>query len=125
MDIRSITREDAKLLVGPGWAYLIDKAYNRFNQEDSPVFVSTVKEKFGTLRIYVDCANDKILDFIDELEKESTHVCEQCGGSGRARKLQGWITILCDACAPIAGSSITVTKDQYTIIPISFSVGDR
>jgi hypothetical protein len=120
METGSITREEAKLLVGPGWSYLIDKLYNQFNQEEIPVFVSTVKEKYGTLRVYVGYASEEILEFIDEVEKESSQVCEQCGSPGRAWTLCGWIQTLCDACAPIDGSNITVTKDHHTITPICF-----
>jgi len=90
--IMNITREDAKKSVGPGWGSLIDKIYD-FLPESS--FVLQVKEKYGTLRFYVD-TDEKILDKIEEIEKESEKICEICGKEGLLRTDLGWWLTLCD-----------------------------
>jgi len=88
-----ITRENAKRMVGPGWASLIDEIYDILPED---VCVTQVKEKFGGLRFYVGSASSEIFDFIDKIEAKSLTICEQCGEPGEARR-GGWIKTLCDA----------------------------
>jgi hypothetical protein len=59
--------------------------------------VHQVKEKFGTLRFYVDSATDEIFERIHQAETESETICELCGKSGRLRS-GGWVRTLCDKC---------------------------
>ena len=59
-----------------------------------PVAVQ-VKEKFGTLRFYVDGYHESIGKRIDQAEAESAQICEVCGNKGQQRS-QGWVRTLCD-----------------------------
>lgn len=59
------------------------------------VYVQQVKEKFGTLRIYVSGADEAIRGMINMTEMMSFKTCEVCGDSGRKRN-GGWIRTLCD-----------------------------
>jgi len=59
-----------------------------------PVAVQ-VKEKFGTLRFYVDGYHAEIAKRIEQAELESALLCEVCGNEGKQRS-QGWVRTLCD-----------------------------
>ena len=91
-----VDREDAKHSVEKGWSFLIDSVYDRLSQCSS-AFVSTVKEKYGGLRIYVGGIDDETQDFLDAIEEKSFTVCEFCGKPGKPRN-SGWIKTLCDDC---------------------------
>jgi hypothetical protein len=62
-----------------------------------PPVASQVKEKFGTLRFYVDYADEEINEWIDEAEKLSAVTCEMCGGAGHLQE-GSWLRTLCDPC---------------------------
>jgi hypothetical protein len=91
---------------GDGWERLIrDLSQNlELLNENAPMWVEAVqvKEKFGTLRFYVDIAGDKpwrdlIYYLIDYAEVRSSWTCESCGEPGKARG-GSWVRTLCDSC---------------------------
>lgn len=101
-----IERQAAKKMVGPGWAGLVEVLYNALPEG---VMVTTVKEKFGGLRVYWSPVQleyptspeppaDQLdpSDLVEALEKASLHICERCGTFGFRRSVQGWFTTLCD-----------------------------
>ena len=90
----NISREDAKLSVGPGWGKLLDEVYDRL-EKFPDAYVAEVKEKWGTLRIYVYGVDEDTLEFIDEIEERSGTICEVCGEPGKLRD-GGWIVCRCD-----------------------------
>lgn len=90
--MNSIDRTSAKECVGPGWAGLIDVLYAAMPEG---VVVSTVKEKFGGLRVYYDGGNEQFDRLEEFLESASVHICEQCGKVGQLRSIGGWISTLC------------------------------
>lgn len=99
-----ISRADAKRMVGPGWAGLIDDAYNAI--EGVPdCWVSDVKEKFGGLRIYFYGAAPDLAEVIDAICARSETVCEMCGGPGKPRG-PGWIKTVCDEHARETGREL-------------------
>lgn len=59
--------------------------------------VSQIKEKYGTLRFYIYSATDEMRDVIDQVERASAKICEQCGSNG-SRRDDGWIYTMCDNC---------------------------
>lgn len=54
-----------------------------------------VKEKFGSLRFYLDGGSDEMYSLIQLAEELSEFICEECGEPGSPRK-GGWIKTLCD-----------------------------
>jgi hypothetical protein len=56
---------------------------------------SQVKEKFGTLRFYVDAADSEIYAMINVAESMSARTCEVCGSPGTQNDY-GWISTLCE-----------------------------
>jgi hypothetical protein len=80
-----------------------DIKWNEENPEDqrpvreivSQVVAVQVKEKFGTLRFYVDGGDDKIDGMIRMAESMSAVTCEECGSPGKLRG-RGWMYTACD-----------------------------
>jgi len=87
-----------------GWKHLYEPIlekiveYNK-EHEDNPIEVHQIKEKFGTLRIYLSHYTDELSDMIDKAEGESEHTCEICG-----KHIEGpivehyWIYPMCREC---------------------------
>jgi hypothetical protein len=59
--------------------------------------ITQVKEKWGTLRIYIAGGNDFTDGMIFALEQASAKICEDCGRPGTQTD-QGWIRTLCEEC---------------------------
>jgi hypothetical protein len=93
------------IATGDGWFRLIDSLFanikwrqewlKKTGKKFKPVKVVQVKEKFGTLRFYIDGGDDHIRGLIDQAETMSNHICEECGDVGHKRG-KGWIKVLCD-----------------------------
>ncbi|MDA8084072.1 MAG: hypothetical protein M0024_10490 [Nitrospiraceae bacterium] len=60
--------------------------------------VVQVKEKFGSLRYYVDGGDDEILKMCDAAERKSAETCENCGAPGKLQRRGGWFATLCSLC---------------------------
>ncbi len=86
--------------VEDGWYQLIYDTCQKIKLlvKDDFRFVQ-VKEKFGELRMYSNCANDEVEKIIDEATKKSITICEECGEEGKLREDQGhWFRTRCDKC---------------------------
>lgn len=82
--------------VGPGWASLINEAFDFLESKGNLVKVVQVKEKYAGLRIYLDDVNDEVEKKIYDLEIKSFHICEKCGNEGKVRVRDGWYFTACD-----------------------------
>lgn len=58
---------------------------------------SQIKEKFGTLRVYMTHYLPEMEEAISEAERLSAITCEDCGQPGELRQ-GGWLRTLCDEC---------------------------
>lgn len=90
--------------VGDGWFNILDELCAVL--EKHGVVAMQIKEKFGTLRFYInnltpdlkfDTKSEEVWDAIDKAERKSATTCEQCGAEGKLRK-GGWLVTLCDKC---------------------------
>jgi len=89
--------------VGDGWFDLIynlslklQEEINKEPEEDRHWFrASQVKEKFGTLRFYMDNTTNAIEDLISQAEDDSENICEQCGEPGKMRG-DRWYYVACE-----------------------------
>ena len=72
----------------------IDEAQKKFDETHCPVAMQ-VKEKYGTLRFYVNGATDAQYNYIDFAELMSGRTCEECGKPGQTYYM-GWHRTLCD-----------------------------
>jgi hypothetical protein len=84
-----------------GWNKLIDELVEKLNELPEEIYVTQVKEKYGTLRFYIASGSEKAFDIIDLYEEFSSHICEHCGEfyTAKERVSHGWIKILCNKCA--------------------------
>lgn len=57
--------------------------------------VRQIKEKFGTLNVYLSTYNDTIQEIVNFAEHMSATTCERCGNIGE-RRSGGWLKTLCD-----------------------------
>jgi hypothetical protein len=93
------SNNDHRECVGVGWQPMVQGLINLCDFYG--VKVMQVKEKFGGLRFYVDCAPDVVAAVIDACEHHSFNVCEDCGAQGNQHILNGWTRTLCDKHAGI------------------------
>jgi hypothetical protein len=71
----------------------------RLDEKPMPIPVaSQVKEKFGTLRFYIDSCDPYIYGLIAMAESMSSVICEICGSKAQTRNDRGWMSTLCDGC---------------------------
>ena len=76
-----------------------------------------VKEKFGTLRFYVDHCTDEQSAVIHFAELLSARMCEVCGATQTAKTYrEGWHRTLCDTCAEKDGRIVGRAEEMPTII---------
>ena len=88
---------------GDGWFDILKECFGNIEKslENFPdgnnVRVHQVKEKYGTLRVYMSHYYDEIEKFIAEAERKSEVTCEACGNPG---KLIGnaWQSVRCNNC---------------------------
>jgi hypothetical protein len=95
--------------VGDGWykiIYDLSKKINKLLPEMNSFLakeglenfaVEQVKEKFGTLRFYVNYSNDKIEKLINAAELKSAKTCMECGKPGKLQK-NLWLHVYCNKC---------------------------
>ena len=89
------TRDFAKQSVGKGWHNLIDEVFDKLEKRFKMIKIIQVKEKWGGLRIYTDYSNEEFDKFIQEIEKRSFTICEDCGSPGNLRE-GSWYRTLCE-----------------------------
>jgi predicted DNA-binding protein YlxM (UPF0122 family) len=89
------------ICVGDGWYKIIDKMSKQltaYNDKHSLMTEATqVKEKFGTLRVYLNQSNSIIDKIVAEAEVASAKTCEICGKPGKLYT-KGWCKVRCLAC---------------------------
>lgn len=101
--------------VGDGWYDIIHEACEKLEQlrfkTGMVVYAEQVKEKFGTLRFYINEDGRRLkltksqrnevwenaVDIVSEAEVKSSKICEECGNTGNINK-RGWKVTLCDEC---------------------------
>lgn len=76
---------------------LVNKLESRQSTKTNKLQVVQIKEKFGTLRFYVE--NSTAEDDLDikVAEEMSSHTCEECGEPGKLKN-DGWMRTMCEPC---------------------------
>lgn len=91
-----------------GWDKIIETVFKKIKELFTPeeVQISQIKEKFGTLRFYIDYIDykkiddkkyDEINECIREAEILTSKTCECCGNPGTTRG-GFWLKTVCDEC---------------------------
>lgn len=87
---------------GPGWYKIIEKLcadicaiIERDKLQD--VYVTQIKEKYGTLRFYLNTETNEMSELVGKAAAESSITCEECGQPG---KIIGnkWLMVRCENC---------------------------
>jgi len=65
--------------------------------EKVEMYAVQVKEKYGTLRFYMNFETKEITDLIEDAEALSSQTCDNCGSFGKMRD-KGWLEVKCDDC---------------------------
>jgi len=86
---------------GDGWmdlVYRLSQTISKHIESTGLNIVATqVKEKFGTLRFYIDGGDKEVFGLIAAAEQESATICELCGAPGTL-VVKGWCSTLCESC---------------------------
>lgn len=87
-------------MLGKTEAFLTKK-YAEEGKPEFPFQIDQMKQKFGTLRIYVTGCYDEIFEFINEAEDRSHETCETCGNQAVLHCAKGgwWLHTFCPKCA--------------------------
>ena len=88
---------------GIGWYELIDNLCSHLQWDIDhngypQIEAVQVKEKYGTLRFYINGGNDKQNGMISFAEFLSGAICEHCGSMDNVSQTKGWIVTLCKNC---------------------------
>jgi hypothetical protein len=93
--------------IGDGWCSIIEdfltkvKLYCDNNKKEYPV-IFQIKEKVGSLRIYMEAMEEEMFDYVEDLidkaEAKSVKTCDNCGKEGKPVKYNDWIYNLCKDC---------------------------
>ena len=86
-----------------GWYNLLDGLCGNImdyckSRGITPPQFTQVKQKYGTLRVYINLADETIYDMVDKAENESANICEKCGSNDGVKFTEGWLTALCNNC---------------------------
>ena len=75
--------------------------------------IQQIKEKFGTLRFYVNCDGNKtIRAFVNQAEEDSETICEECGELGTLICDDGCWKTVCPAHTP----KNSITAEEFKTI---------
>lgn len=88
---------------GDGWYNLLDNLCKVISHHIKKlpeeivdeIYAVQIKEKFGTLRFYMNQETPFISGAIDLADSMSSSICEECGLPGRSTN-KGWIKVLCE-----------------------------
>lgn len=82
--------------VGPGWLSLMEEVLHEIDQVAPDTEVTQIKEKFGTLRVYVANKKDDVVKAIlRRAEARSAMICEVCGQEGGLIRYDAWVRVRC------------------------------
>lgn len=64
----------------------------------SKVYISQIKSKFATLRVY-GIFSDEVREIVKKAEEICDNTCEMCGNLNTSHvMIKGWVTNLCETC---------------------------
>lgn len=85
------------LEIGDGWYKVLRGLCVDLMAQPKPPKFTQIKEKFGTLRVYLDGYSFHSDRVVRVAEAASAVVCEWCGEPGEMRS-GSWLLTLCDSC---------------------------
>jgi len=103
-----------------GWYELIDVLCSKLS---SNVEATTVKEKFGGLRFYINNGTDKDYELIFQAQRDSYRICESCGSTNQVKQTKGWISTLCKKC--LKDKKVKIPWKQLFLTPFKLIFGEN
>ena len=90
--------KDVYIECGDGWFSILWGMCRELQELKIPdIEVLQTKEKYGSLRVYTNSADDLVEIVIDKYSLMSLELCEQCGVEGKLRGAS-YYKVLCDDC---------------------------
>jgi hypothetical protein len=93
---------------GDGWFSILDRLGSKIEpilvailnegNEDRVPKAMQIKEKYGTLRVYMDWQTEEIDEAIRQAEVEAEYTCCCCGKEGKMENIRGWYSVICEGC---------------------------
>ena len=99
MNKQELKQRFGNIWIGDGWVGIVTELVNKLDANNITYSVAQIKEKFGTLRVYLTYKNSDrqlVEKLIAEAETKSATTCEVCGDYGQLRT-GPWVKTLCDA----------------------------
>lgn len=93
-----------KLDCGDGWFQLLWDLFNeielvyRSKNEDVNITIRQVKQKFGSLRVYMYDGLPEVYEIYAKYQKLSETVCEGCSIESSVQRRDYYFSTLCDSC---------------------------
>ena len=82
---------------GEGWYNLIDYVSAKLEALNQKLEVVQIKEKWGSIRLYLNISTDEADKIVEFVEKESETTCEICSKKGKLLT-DGWWKVRCHSC---------------------------
>lgn len=82
---------------GDGWFLILDQMCTELQTLNQELQFTQVKEKFGTLRVYLNNYSDEAEHIISKACDASEITCEACGDPGSINN-GGWLSVRCSPC---------------------------
>jgi hypothetical protein len=93
--------------VPPGWRPLLNELHAALTEVDAAYVVEEFECRYGELCVDLSSARgrdatESLRAIIEEYERRSAGICEDCSAPAHTRDLGGWTRTLCDDCTPAA-----------------------
>jgi len=92
--------------IGDGWIPLVEELIQKLIDLGWNKKIAQIKEKFGTLRVYLDDATEEMRELVYKYEAKSAEICELCGKPGIIRG-RWWVKCKCDGCVGMGTVAIS------------------
>lgn len=96
---RQLSFEEVCKRVPEGWSEVLKEGFDKMFSLGWGGEIIQIKEKFGSLRLYLSDVTDDITKVKEDMEKKTRQVCCVCG-SVRTKTSSGWVLHYCDKHFP-------------------------
>lgn len=100
-----------------GWFHIINNLCNsiylycELYKKPFPDVVQ-IKEKFGTLRFYINKGDDAIHQLISFAESMTETTCEICGNLGKLNLINRYVQILCEKHSNLKNEGLSLVEEE-------------
>ena len=84
--------------IGDGWLKLVHNLIEELIWAGWDRRLIQCKEKYGSLRFYINGASAECFDIIDSHEFLSRRICEECAAGANVVNINGWLKTICNKC---------------------------